>query len=79
MDIQTKIYSTKDLNEAAFLLASDCKLNQTNNIDGITYFQFDDEAVCLTLSNSYWNRTAMVNAKVFTDSLRSLKGIIFRK
>jgi len=72
-------YPTKDLSEASFLYASGQKLVELKNDNGRVWFVFSDGSTCEKLSNSYWQKEAVVNAKEFSDALRTLKDIIFNK
>ena len=72
-------YRTKDLSEAAFLYASQARLIKSDSENGKIWFVFDDKGSCEQLSNSFWRKEAVVNAKEFADAFRTLKDIIFNK
>ena len=72
-------YSTKDLSESAFLYSSGKKLAKLDRTDGKVWFVFEDKISCEELSNSFWRKDALVNAKEFADAIRTLKGLIFNK
>ena len=70
-------YRTKDLSEASFLYASGQKLITLESDNERFWFVFEDKQACQHLIDAYWRKEAMVNAKEFADSLRSLKDRIF--
>lgn len=72
-------YSTKDLAEAAFLIASGIKLLQIKDEGGRFWFVFADKLACLQLSDSFWRGEAAVNAQALCNAMRTLKDIIFHK
>lgn len=78
MDMEN-YYRTKDLAEASFLYASNKKLIRVENDNGKIWFIFDDKASCERLANSFWSKDAIVNAKEFSDAIRTLKDIIFSR
>ena len=73
------VYSTKDLAEGSFLLASGIRLIQIDNEDGIFWFVFADKSTCLRLADSFWRKEATVNARELCDAMRTLKDVIFHK
>lgn len=78
MNIQN-YYRTKDLAEASFLYASDKKLVRLDNENGKCWFVFEDKKSCEELSSAFWRKEATINAKMFSDAIRSLKDLIFNK
>ena len=72
-------YSTKDLGEAAFLYTSGKKLVQAENDNGVFWFIFTDKESCKEMSDSFWSKEAIINAREFCNSLRTLKDLIFNK
>lgn len=72
-------YRTKDLSEASLLYASGKKFIQLEENNGRFYFIFEDESSCEELSNSFWRKEAVVNAKEFSDAIRTLKDLIFNR
>ena len=72
-------YRTKDLPEAALLYSSGKKLINSEKDNGKVWFIFSDRASCEELTNSFWRKEAIVNAKEFSDALRTLKDLIFNK
>lgn len=72
-------YRTKDLATASFLYASNKKLIKTDQDNGRVWFIFEDKPSCDVLVNSFWRKEAVVNAKEFSDAIRTLKDLIFNK
>jgi hypothetical protein len=72
-------YRTKDLSETAFLYASGKRLITTENDSGRVWFAFEDRLSCNDLVDSFWRKEATVNAKEFSDAIRTLKDLIFNK
>ena len=72
-------FRTKDLAESAFLYASKVKLLKIDNENGRVWFVFEDKSHCEQLSDSFWSKEAVVNAKDYADAFRSLKDIIFNR
>jgi hypothetical protein len=77
MDMNT--YRTKDLPIAAFLYASGKRLFESETDNGKVWFIFNDKASCEEMVNSFYRKEASVNAKEFSDALRTLKSLIFNK
>lgn len=72
-------FKTKDLYLSAFLIASGEKLLGVEGEPREYWFMFADKEKCEDLSIKYWSGEKEVNAKKFSDSLRTLKDIIFAK
>jgi hypothetical protein len=79
MEMNMNCYRTKDLAEAAFLYASRKKLIKLENEEGKFWFVFQGLVSCEKLANSFWRKEARVNAKEFSDALRTLKDLIFNR
>lgn len=80
MDMKmTDVYSTKDLAEASFLIASGIKLTQIKDEDGRFWFVFADKSTCQRLADSFWRGEATINAQALCSAMRTLKDVIFRK
>lgn len=80
MKMKTKdCYTSKDLAESSFLLASGIRLIQIDNEDGIFWFVFADKSTCQRLADSFWLGKATVNAQALCNAMRTLKDVIFRK
>jgi len=77
--MESDIYKTKDLACASLLYASNKKLLRLER-DGNSkqfYFVFSDKAQCEKLVTSYWQGEAVINAKIFSDAMRTMKDRIF--
>jgi len=71
-----EIYKTRDLFEAAFLYGSHHDLIRVDQDEGERcWFVFDAE--CKSIALTYWQGRATVNAKDYSDAIRTLKDIIF--
>ena len=73
------VLRTRDLAEASFLYASGVKLIQLDNDNGRFWFVFEDKVLCEQLTDSFWRKEAMVDAKTYAEASRSLKDLIFSK
>ena len=78
MDIES-CYRTKDIALGAFLYASGKKLIDLKNDNGRSWFVFEDRISCQNLADMFWRKEAMINAKDFADSMRTLKDLIFSR
>ncbi len=73
------IYHTKDLYEASFLYAHRQKLLSLKKDGKYYWFVFDDKSCCEELSKGYWSGEIEINAKAYSDAIRTLKDRIFSK
>lgn len=71
------IYQTKDLYEAAALVAANCQIKNLEPAGGFYFFNFNDLKTCTEISNAYWNNTLKLPVKSFADAIRSLKDRLF--
>lgn len=72
-------YTTKDLYEAALIYA---KGEQFGGIEpnGSHYlFVFRNKKDCEVMAGSYWQGKCLVNAKAYSDAIRTLKDLIFSR
>ena len=69
-------YLTKDLGEAAALMASGVKFIGLKNGNGFYWFVFDSLEVAKNADN-YWSGELLVKAKNYYDSMRTLKDRIY--
>ena len=76
MDME-KVFRTKDLYEASFLLAEGQTLINLEKENVHYWFVFAEQSSSELLANTYWNGKAIVNARVFVDAIRNLKDRIF--
>lgn len=70
-------YSTKDLYEASFLYAVGKKLVDLTREGPQAWFNFEDEDGCHRLSRVFWAKEGSVVPKIYAESIRSLKDMLF--
>lgn len=71
-----KIYSTKDLGEAAALLSEGVKLLNLERDSGFCWFVFENNNA-QEISQKYWSGELLTSAKKYNDCLRTLKDRLF--
>lgn len=71
-----KEYFTKDLGEAAAIVAKGVKLSRLEKDSSFCWFVFDKKS-SEEISNKYWSGELQLDAKKYSDSLRSLKDRLF--
>lgn len=73
------VYLTRDLYEAALLYACQQTLIrlEKEEKERSFWFVFRDHSTCQSLIDTYWRRELNVNAKAYTDAIRSLKDRLF--
>jgi hypothetical protein len=76
MEQNNKEYLTKDLGEAAALVAEGVKLHRLEKDSSFCWFVFEKNNSEET-SNKYWSGNLLVDAKKYNDSLRTLKDRLF--
>ena len=67
----------KDLYLAGYLYASGLSYKGTRREGKTCWFNFDDWNRCQQLQQEYIAGIGTVNAKGYSDALRTLKGVIF--
>lgn len=72
-------YSTKDLGEAAALIAVGHKLMGLDWKDDIAFFSFYKQEDCKSVASKYFLNELTVSARLYYDTLRSLKHKMFNK
>lgn len=72
-----KIYKTKDLAEASALVVSGERLSKIEKHDGICWFIFNNKENCTHISNQFYFGDLSVNARQYSETLRTLKSRIF--
>lgn len=77
--MKTDGYPTKDFYEAALLYASGVKLISCDKVDKVCWFLFSPRGKAESLAKKYWSKEVDVNAKVYSEAIRSLKEIIYSK
>ena len=70
-------YYTKDLYEASFLYAHQQKLLGLEKDCKFFWFIFKDKSACEELSVAYWAGEIEINAKAYSDAIRTLKDRLF--
>lgn len=75
-NLSQKEFFTKDLNEAGAILASGIKLLRLDREANFYWFVFEDKST-QEVCNKFWSGELMLNAKQFSDALRSLKDRLF--
>lgn len=74
-------YKTKDLYISASLYALNKKFIrvETDENSNIFWFIFDDAESCEEIANRFWQKKLKLDAKIFTDAIRTLKNMIFSR
>ena len=74
-------YLTRDLAESAYLYTSGIKLIKTELVGNgrRICFVFDDRKQCEELVGKFMQKEGIVDAKTYSDSLRTLKDIVFNR
>ncbi len=70
-------YFTKDLGEATGLICSSTKLLRLQKESKFFWFVFADKSLCEQLANEYWAGSLKLDAKRYSEALRSLKDRLF--
>jgi len=74
----SKEYKTKDLAEAAALIATGQQLQRIVREGSICFFIFTDKIYCEKVSNEFFFGNLQVNARDYHESMNRLKNRIFR-
>lgn len=72
-----ELYKTKDLHEAAFLLAKGIRLIELEKDAGFSWFVFEERDASLKLANDYYNNKATIKGKLYADCLKTLKDRLY--
>ena len=75
--IHNNIYKTKDIFEAAWIYSNDKKLLNLDPDGKYFWFVFEGQKDCEILSSQYWAQEATGNVKIFVNSLKTLKDLVF--
>ena len=67
-------YMTKDLYLAALLKAKGITIKRLESDTSPYYFIFENPETCKKIEEDYWNAGLEVNAKIYADSIKDLKG-----
>ena len=70
-------YYTKDLYEASLLYAHRQKLLGLQKDGKYFWFIFENKSACEKLSTAYWSGQVKINAKAYSDAIRTLKDRLF--
>jgi len=70
-------YATKDLGEATALVCSSAQLLRLRKESKFFWFIFANKSLCEQLANEYWSGGLKLNAKQYSEALRSLKDRLF--
>lgn len=71
------VYETKDLYEASFLYAHRQRFIGLKKARKYYWFIFEDGSTCKQLSTAYWAGDIEINAKAYSDAIRTLKDRLF--
>lgn len=72
-------YKTKDIFEAAYIYSQGITLSTLEPDNHYFWFIFQNKEKCEELSQSYWQQKATGNIKLFVNSLKTLKDLVFSK
>lgn len=75
--MESKVYKTKDLPGASFLLAKGRVLKEIERREGKCWFVFEDNEECENLVNEFYFGHSYSQVKSFYDAMQSLKTQIF--
>lgn len=70
-------FSTKDLYLGGMIYAKGAKFVGIERQGNVCWFVFENKAFCEDLQQQFYARTAEVNAKGFTEAIRTLKELVF--
>lgn len=79
MSNTTNEYSTKNIGEAAGFIAKNIKLVRIDREKEVCLFVFHDKTECEKLSRDFFFGELLVNARIFFESEKRLKQLIFTK
>ena len=70
-------YLIKDLSEASFLLVKGQIINSIQKIGQVCWFSFNDKQLCEKLSKEFWFGSPLIDAKKYSEAIKTLKNRIF--
>ncbi len=73
----TNFFTTKDLYLSALCYAKGLKLERVDRQGRVCWFLFADKSRGEQLQRDFITKTVEVNAKEYTDALRTLKDLLF--
>jgi hypothetical protein len=71
------VYKTKDLYEASLLYCKKLEFKGMKRDAQVCWFKFGNKIECKRLSEDFWAKKARVDAKSYSEAVRSLKDMIF--
>ena len=75
----TNEYQTKNIGEAAGFIAKNIKLIRIDRENEVCFFVFEKKSECEKLSKDFFFGELLVNARIFFESEKRLKQLIFTK
>jgi len=75
--MQTDSYKVKDLYLAAYLYCEGLELQEVEKTGKTCWFNFSNKDKCEQLIGLYWKNQAISKIKSYTDSIRTLKDLIY--
>jgi hypothetical protein len=78
MEMLTKDYTTKDLGEAAALMADNQPIRAIHWKDAVAHFVFSDRPTCEALSQRYYLGQLPLDARTLFDTMRGLKRRLYQ-
>ena len=75
----SEFFKTRDLYEAAYIYCLEGKFIKLEQENDICWFVFDNQILCSKLSSEYWSKQGKVVGKDYSESIRTLKDLIFSK
>jgi len=70
-------FVSRDLYLSAFLYAKGATFKGISRENKICWFLFEDKEFCKTLQSQFFSKTAQVNAKEYSDAIKTLKDLVF--
>ena len=70
-------FRSKDLYLAGLIYAKGIKLSGVVREGSVCFFEFEKPMKCMELQQKFFSRSVNVNAKEYSDALRTLKTLIF--
>lgn len=75
--MKEKIFSTKDLPLASLCYAKGERLLEVKREGRVCWFIFENQNKCSELQKKYFSKSIEVNAKEYSDAIRTLKDLVF--
>ncbi len=74
---QNNQYRCRDLYLASFIYSQGQEFIKIERLGNICWFIFKDKSSCDQLESLFWANKASANPRSFSDSIRTLKSLIF--